>query len=286
MSIEGLIEQFRWTRESESRNELTSRYEPVQPFILKALVRRLSDVTFLDVGANVGFYAVIIGSEEAVVEVHAFEPMPVAAAATRENTTANLPDRHVVVHQLAVSDQQGQLEFAVRGPLAGDNGALSDSMLDAKDIVVELVRCDRLDNVIQLTGRQVVIKIDVEGHELSTLVGAVDTLKNNSGFLQMEMHPSDSNAEKLALLESLGWHLMTRAGADHYFSNISEYYESRGIVAEILEEALAITIEESRSPLRASRRRIGPGVYLQVSRSQVDSVKGALRSLGVRKGDV
>ena len=101
MSIEGLIEQFRWTRESESRNELTSRYEPVQPFILKALVRRLSNVTFLDVGANIGFYAVIIGSEETVVPVHAFEAVPAAAAATLENTTANLPDRRVVVHQLA-----------------------------------------------------------------------------------------------------------------------------------------------------------------------------------------
>lgn len=282
MSIEGLIEQYQWTSESEIRNDMTSRYEPMQPFILKALVRRLSDVLFVDVGANIGFYAVIIGSEPTVAEVHAFEPMPVGAAATRKNTAANLPRQQVVVHQLALSDEQGRLDFAVRGPLAGANGALRDSVLDSTDFVVESVPCDQLDQVLSVSGRPLVIKVDVEGHELSVLLGAVNILRDNPGFLQMEMHESPKDAEKLALLNRLGWHLLTRVGPDHYFSNISEYYESRSVVADVLEEALSICLESSQSPLRASRRRIASGVYLQVSRTKVDRVKIALRGLGLR----
>ena len=133
MSVDGLIEQHRWTRESDSRNELTARYEPVQPFILKALTRRLADVTFVDVGSNIGFYAVVIGVEETVDVVHAFEPMPAAAANTRSNMDANLPDIERHVHQVALSDVQGPLDFAVREPLAGGNGALSDSSFTPGD---------------------------------------------------------------------------------------------------------------------------------------------------------
>lgn len=276
MSVDGLIEQYRWTHDSDSRNELTSRYEPVQPFILKALTRRLSQATFLDIGANIGFYAVVIGDEDSVDVVHAFEPMAAGAANTRLNMHANLAGTGAHVHELALSDTQGPLEFAVRGPLAGGNGALSDSLLDAQDISVATVQRDRLDNVLELAGVDVVIKIDVEGHELSTLRGAVDTLRENTGFLQMEMHPSDSNAEKFALLEDLGWHMFTRAGADHYFTNIDMYHD-RGAVADVLEEALAISIEHSLSPRRASRRRVGPGIYLEVSRSKVDRVKGVIQ---------
>ncbi len=283
MSVDGLIEKYRWTRDSDIRNELTSRYEPVQPFILKALTRRLSRVTFLDVGSNIGFYAVVIGDEHAVEEVHAFEPMPVGAQNTRENISANLSGLPTHVHELALSDVRGPLEFAVRGPLAGANGALDDSVLAAEDITVTTVERDRLDDVIALKGRNVVIKIDVEGHELNTLRGAVDTLRENTGFLQMEMHPSESNADKIALLEGLGWRMFTRAGADCYFTNIPEYAEDRGAVADVLEEALELSIEHSLSPHRASRRRVGPGIYLEVSRDKADRVKGAIRRFTPRR---
>jgi FkbM family methyltransferase len=283
VSIEGLIEQFQWTAESESRNDLTSRYEPIQPFILLALARRLSDAVLVDVGANIGFYAVTIGNEPTVSEVHAFEPMPAAAAATRENTTTNLPLKQVAIHQLALSDQQGHLEFAVRGPLAGDNGALTDSILDASQISVDSVPCSRLDEVLQISGRHLVIKVDVEGHELSMLHGAVGTLSANQGFLQVEMHESPSDAEKVALLNGLDWHLITRVGPDHYFSNIPEYYETRGAVTDVFEEAMSICLDTSKSPQRASRRRIVGGVYLQVSRSQVQRVKATLGKLGLRR---
>lgn len=277
MSVEGLCEQFRWTADSEVRNSLTARYEPVQPFILLALVRRLSDVIFVDVGANIGFYTVVVGREPMVEQVHAFEPMPRAASEVRANVRANLADRQVTVHQVALSDQPGFLDFAVRGPLAGDNGVLADAIPGRTDYVVEAVPSERLDTVLAATDRHIVLKVDVEGHELSMLRGAERTLRENRGFLQIEMHESPANAEKLALLSGLGWHLVTRVGPDHYFSNIAEYYQDRSAAADVLEAALEICVEQSKSPLRESRRRIAPGVYVHVSRRKVNALKAALR---------
>lgn len=277
MSTDGLREKYKWSAASEIRNELTARYEPIQPFVLLAMTRRLENAVLIDAGANVGFYTVVIGSEPAVSEVVAFEPMFKAASAARWNATANLPTKSVVVHELALSDHCGQIDFAVRSPLAGDNGALQDTILDRRDFEVQRVRCERLDDRLQVVGRDVVIKIDVEGHELSLLRGATRTLSKNRGFLQLEMHESSSNSDTIALLSQLGWHQVARVGPDYYFSNIAEYTGVSDSRAEIVEEAMGILVEASKSGLRESRRRIAPGVYLQVSRRKVDAIKRILQ---------
>jgi FkbM family methyltransferase len=277
MSTDGLCEKYRWSSGSEIRNELTARYEPVQPFVLLAMTRRLGDAVFVDAGANTGFYTVIVGSEPSVAEVFAFEPMPKAASAIRWNANANLFDKPVVVREVALSDHHGHLDFAVRSPLAGDNGALQDSILDRGDFEVQRVRCGRLDDELQAAEREVVLKVDVEGHELSFLQGATRTLSDNRGFLQIEMHESPSHSEKLALLNELGWHQVSRVGPDYYFSNIAEFASNDAFRAEILEEAMGILVDVSKSGSRASRRRIAQGVYLQVSRRQVDAIKGILK---------
>ncbi len=276
MSIDGLRDKYTWSSESEARNELTAVYEPVQPFVLLAMTHRLNDAIFIDAGANIGFYTVVIGSEETVSEVIAVEPMPEAVAALRWNAQANLRGTSVAVHQLALSAQPGELSFAVRSPLAGDNGALQDTALAAKDFHVEKVRCERLDDVLTAVGREVVIKVDVEGHELSLLEGAQRTLRENRGFLQIEMHPSPLTGEKIALLNDLGWHQVAQIRSDYYFSNVGEYMGRASFTAEILEDAMGLMVDASKGSWRESRRRLAAGVYLHLSRSKVDAIKGLL----------
>lgn len=274
MSTVSLIEKFKWTAESGPRNELTAAYEPVQPFILIALARRLKSAVFIDAGANIGFYSVVLGSEPTINEVVAFEPMPRAASAVRWNAQANLADKSVTVHELALSAQPGRLQFAVRSPLAGDNGALQDTILEGTDFDVQWVRAERLDDVLrEVIGREVVIKVDVEGHELSLLEGATGTLVRNSGFLQIEMHDSPMIHEKVAFLNRLGWHQVARVRSDYYFSNTVEHTRDASFKAEILEEAVGLMVDASKGSWRESRRRIVPGVYLHVSRSKVDAIK-------------
>src|SRR5690606_17422696 len=62
-----------WTEASEKLNRLTSKYEPIQPFVLVALARRLGCDAFIDVGANIGFYSILMALSGTVREVHAFE---------------------------------------------------------------------------------------------------------------------------------------------------------------------------------------------------------------------
>lgn len=277
MATEVLCEKFAWSADSELRNALTAQYEPVQPFVLLAMARRLRNAVFIDAGANIGFYTVVIGSEQTVAEVFTFEPMPQAVEAVQWNVQANLSHKPVEIRELALSDHSGQLHFAVRGPLAGDNGALEDSVLDRAGVAVETVDCARLDDVVSTTGREVVIKVDVEGHELSLLRGATRTLRDNRGFLQIEIHDSPSYTETVELIMSLGWQLLGRVGPDHYFTNMPQYGDGAASFAALLEEGLKLLLDESKTGPRASRRRLMSGVYLQISRRKVNAIKRVIR---------
>lgn len=277
MTTTHLIDRFTWSSASRYRNALTVRYEPIQPIFLMVMARHLDRAVFIDAGANIGFYAVVVGAEPTVEEVHAFEPMPASAAQIRWNLQTNLPDKLTAVHEVALSNTQGQLEFAVVGPMAGDNGALADSVHDRSHISVSEVPCDRLDACVPIHGRGVAMKVDVEGHELSVLQGATETLTANHGFLQVEMHESDNLPDKIALLADLGWHLIVRIGPDHYFSNLPEYVEGGPSHMALLEECLdACRTIALTSPPGPARRRIAPGVHLEISRQKADAIKRRL----------
>lgn len=112
---------------------------------------------------------------------------------------------------------------------------------------------------------------------MSLLRGAQRILLENRGFMQIEVHPeSPSRAHTIQLLSELGWQELLRVGPDHYFTNVPEAMND-AFRLEILGDAMDNLVESSKGSQRASRRRIAPGVYLEVSRRKVDAVKRLLR---------
>ena len=128
--------------------------------------------TFVDVGANIGAYS-LIASEDPAVTVVAFEPIPAAYTKLRRNLALNGRDR---VHALpmAASAEPGHLRMTCDGASsvnhvveAGRAGAAATTLVDVT--TVDLACAD-------LGLRPSLIKIDVEGHELSVLRGAPASL--------------------------------------------------------------------------------------------------------------
>lgn len=116
-----MINPSAWTEKSLPRNRLTSLYEPLQPFILHEAAERLSAQVVIDVGANIGFYTVLLGKIGSVDEVHAFEPMPEPFRELRGNVELNHLTEKCFLHQVALSDTRGQGEMAVIGECSGAN---------------------------------------------------------------------------------------------------------------------------------------------------------------------
>ena len=139
---------------------------------------------WLDVGANAGFYTVLLSRLLGPTgSVHAFEPNPAMAARLRRSLALNGAD-NVTLHELAVSDATGTATLFVPRPGAGgeevDGGSGRGSLIRQTDVAdaeaVEVPQV-RLDDVLSaLPGRVDCMKIDVEGFELAAFRGMAATL--------------------------------------------------------------------------------------------------------------
>ncbi|HYW13846.1 MAG TPA: FkbM family methyltransferase [Longimicrobium sp.] len=142
----------------------------------------------LDVGANVGAYALLMGGwVRPGGRVYAFEPSAQAFAGLRAHVELNgLAD---VVHPVraAVSDREGRAALAAEGHHGTSRLA---SGADEGTETVETVTIDQFCAREQIV--PTIIKIDVEGWELEALRGARETIARGGDALALfvEMHPT------------------------------------------------------------------------------------------------
>ncbi len=272
-----MFESFRWTKISHGRNEITRRYEPIQIDLLAALSRRCSGAVFLDIGANIGAYAISLSDEKGICESHAFEALPMIATELRKNLELNDLSHYVTVHQLVLSESAGQADFVVRSDYAGDGGVLDTHQYTHLPFKrIEKLEKRRVDDVLDIRGREIIAKIDVEGHELSVLKGAQETLRHNSGFLQIEILQNGNLIETEEFLGSLGWRRLWRIGQDFYFSN-REGFETDEKVLTLLEECIQQFIDRTRAGKdNPHRKSIFPGFTIEIRRTYVDHIKSIL----------
>jgi FkbM family methyltransferase len=164
----------------------------------------------LDIGANIGFMTAYFGSKWK--KVTSFEPTPSTFDCLKKNCSRS----NIVLKNLALSDLEGELLFAVGGK-SEINQIISDKKYLKKhwsSIIVPAASLDSL-NLQEVD----VIKIDVEGHELSVIKGAEKTIKQSRPLIIIEIsfenkildkEISHNHEHALTLLESWGYKKVQR----------------------------------------------------------------------------
>ena len=143
-------------------------------FVQRVLAQAESPV-FVDVGANIGAYS-LIASESPAVTVVAFEPIPAAHAKLKRNLALN---GRTGVHTLnmAASSEPGHLRMTCDGASSVNRVVDAGGRSTGKHEETTLVDVTTLDIACaELRVAPSLIKIDVEGHELSVLRGAAASL--------------------------------------------------------------------------------------------------------------
>lgn len=138
-------------------------YEPIETNLVKQHVVE-SDVV-VDVGANIGYYTLLMAKLKS--NVHSFEPEPNNFALLKKNVELNC-FTNVILYNKAVSNSKGKAKFVLADYGTGQH-KLGDSKFGTKTIDVEVTTVD-LDKID-------FAKIDVEGAELLALKG-MKTLPN------------------------------------------------------------------------------------------------------------
>ena len=174
--------------------------------------------TFLDVGANIGYYTLAAATLNPSVRIVSFEPLPSAFHFLRRNVEIN-GFTNVTTEMLALSDAEGETTFFVsRNPKFADvahnlasTGAL-DRDLGARTEHVEAipVRTDTLDHYVTTRFQEKVdlVKLDAEGSEARILSGAGTVLREHRPIILCEVLPGESGRGLEAIFSAHDYGMM------------------------------------------------------------------------------
>lgn len=157
----------------------------------------------LDIGANMGIYSRFMSKYSG--HVHSFECNP-----NLHDHLRTVISKNCTLHELALSDHNGRVELRFDPHNTGIGTIELNNRLDQNDGIKEIISTEvditRLDD---LNFKDVsFVKIDVEGHELSVLLGGIATLRSSMPTLLIEIeerHCAGNLVAVPSLLRPLGY---------------------------------------------------------------------------------
>lgn len=182
-------------------------YESDDAAMLDRLIQ--PGMVIFDIGANIGWYSLHHAARDPKCRLHAFEPIPSTLHWLERNLALN-PLPNVTIHPFGFSDASGTQRFHVYPEGSGGASAANNSGRPTVQQVEAPVRT--LDEFVEETRcKPDLLKVDVEGAELSVFRGGMRTLSSAKPIIFTEMlrkwsanfgyHPNDI----IALLSGLGY---------------------------------------------------------------------------------
>jgi FkbM family methyltransferase len=186
--------KFYWRldpRELVSRKYFSSgfkNYEPETQVFLYSKLENSSSFHFLNVGANVGLWALLVGKKYGQIQQTLIEPVPTNLDFLRANILRNRIDARVL--PIALGSRPSTTKIFLDSSLLGMATLREPINSSTHEIViVEVVKGDDL-----VLGGVHCILIDVEGFEFEVLQGLRNTLTENMPIVIVEVAAENFDA--------------------------------------------------------------------------------------------
>ena len=170
------------------------RLQSHEPVTTEFLSKKLKEgMVCLDVGGNIGYYATLeskkVGKSGHVIAV---EPSPINFHYLNRNLALQKQENWEI-YNLAFGDTDGETNFLVSkfsnlsriiqkgDKVPFDKFEIINLPMKKIDTFLQEKRIEKLD----------LIRMDIEGYELSALLGAKETLRKFKPLLQVEIHPAE-----------------------------------------------------------------------------------------------
>lgn len=203
----------------DNRLAASAPFEDAQIAQARTLIRRHGLDTFVDAGANIGLYTVLIGQMPEIARVISVEPVRRNFNQLLGNVFANRLDAKVDAFRVALGETAAELTIHVDPSSTGvarfDLGSASRNRRVFSH--AETVEVARFDDIAPLRGQRIFLKIDVEGHAVQVLAGMGRLLAENTVIAQVELLDADREAI-IAALAAAGLRLLREIGGDGYFA--------------------------------------------------------------------
>jgi FkbM family methyltransferase len=148
-------------------------YEPAETSLIQKILR--PNMTFVDVGANIGWYTLLAASKVGVKgRVISFEPEPLNNALLKQSIALN-NFQNVILMQKCLSNCNGTTKLYLAGQNFGAHSIVRQTSTRPTDIDVETQKLDDVLTEIGINNVDI-LKIDVEGAEALVLEGSQQTI--------------------------------------------------------------------------------------------------------------
>lgn len=183
-------------------------YEKEELDTIKSLLKK--DSVVLDIGANIGWYSLILAKALTKGKVIAFEPIPRTYSQLTTNIALN-GCKNITAYNFGLSDKAGRMSFFYNTKISGASSL--KKLHNNKGIIKVTCKLLPLDGISnKLPAKKIdLVKCDVEGAELFVVRGGLRTISNNKPILFLEMlrkwsakfnyHPNDI----ISLLKNLNY---------------------------------------------------------------------------------
>lgn len=153
--------------------------------IFEELIKKVS--CFLDIGSNIGYYALLASRSNPNTKVYAFEPAHGPKHYLQKNIRSNDLEENIALVEVALSNFEGQIDFYEVGNekykflkynLAGEGNA--GTKTTSRNFVKSTVSATTLDAFVSKENLTKIdlIKIDTEGTELDILDSGRNTIQD------------------------------------------------------------------------------------------------------------
>ena len=176
-------------------------------------------LTVVDIGANIGLFALFMKTVKPECEIICFEPVPQTLKLLRHNLSGH---QNIRICPCALSDHSGIARMRLHPTNTGENSILPAGTITADYISVPLLDSAEAFRQIGLTYIDI-MKIDTEGCEVEILRSLHDYLPY-IGILMLEYH-SDSDRRRIDQL--LSGYVLTSARAESMHCGTVKYINAR-----------------------------------------------------------
>lgn len=159
-------------------------YDPVELQMIKRFLKK--DSVVLDIGANIGWYAINLSKSVPQGRIIAFEPIPKTYGNLIKNIALNGLG-NIKTYNTGLSKKAGYFNFYYNRNYTGASSLVD--IINAQDVALVKCRVEKLDDFLKKSKiRQVdFIKCDVEGAEKLVIQGGLEAIKQNRPIIFIEL---------------------------------------------------------------------------------------------------
>jgi FkbM family methyltransferase len=206
--------------------EIGGAWEEEQIQYLFAFARKEFDdqpAAFLDFGSYFGIYSLRASQYDYIKEQHAVDGDPKNYMQLCANIFLNGLEHRIRTHNVALSASSGFVNYRISSTNPQNRGG-TGVILETE--VARAAPCVAADDIVAIRGRNIICKLDVEGHEISVMEGMKALLSMNNVVLQIEMWEDwpESYKATMDVVVGLGFVQRHKIGPDHYFTRRSSHW--------------------------------------------------------------